>query len=163
MQDNSSHTSATLERGNSISAGDMSKLSNSDNLQNNPKKTFSFQPSKWIPGKSRQGSEILQNPVDQQSKDMQTQVGKGLAGERYVLSIMTADDGYNSGRKYYFQANSDAERREIIDILAARSKAARLSKEAKGKIERIREIVGDVIKSNPFQYFFAFLIAMVRL
>jgi hypothetical protein len=76
---------------------------------------------------------------------------------------MTDDNGYNSGHKYYFQAKTDADRREIVDVLTARSSSARASKEAKGRMQKIRERVSTLITSDPFQYCFAFLIAMVRL
>ncbi len=168
MQENSSHISASQSSANQIevaagsSTSDISNV-HIDNAQNNDNPPFSRKSSIRTSLKLRRKPEISQNPIDPQSRDVPNQVKKGLAGVRTAMLIMTDDKGYNSGRKYYFQANSDFQRREIVDILGARSKAARISKEAKGKLERIRERVGDIIKSDPFQYFFAFLIAMVRL
>ena len=149
-------TASQVEKGSSIA--DMSNL---ENHQSNSKPSLLHQPSMWIPCLSRNGLDSSKNLTALQSKQAPVVMPKLAAG--CVTVIMTDDKGYNSGRKYYFQAKCDADRREIVDILAAKTKTARLSKEAKGKIQRIRERVSVLTKSDMFQYFFAFLIAMVRL
>ncbi len=117
----------------------------------------------WVPRLSRKKSDIANKQSEIQPHDSNIHIGKGLSAARHVMFIRTDDNGYNSGRKYYLQTNTDANRREIVDSIAARSKAARIRKEAKGKLQRVRERVGALIKSNPFQYFFAVLIALVRI
>ncbi len=138
-------------------------ISNSENPQNNSKQTNSLQ-SQWMPRISLKRLDSIRNLSVPQSNDAQSHaIGKGLAAAGPVILIMTDDNGYNSGRKYYFQTKSDVDRREIVEVLAVRSKAARISKEAKGKMQRIRERVSAVTKSDSFQYFFALLIAMVTI
>jgi hypothetical protein len=138
-------------------------MSNLENPQNNSKPTNSQHSFQWKPSVSlkRLDSAIKSLSAPQSNDAHDPPIAKGLAAAGPVILIMTDDKGYNSGRKYYFQTKSDVDRREIVDNLAARSKAARTSKEAKGKLQKIRERVSDIIKSDPFQYFFAFLIAMV--
>ncbi len=154
-----SHSAATpVEKTSSVS--DMS-CHGLDNSPGSPNQSPLRQPSLWISRFSLRGSENSKSLSAPQFNDALAPLVRGLAAAGSVM-IMTDDNGYNSGRKYYFQTNNDADRRAIVDILAARSKAARASKEAKGKMQRVRERVGDLIKSDPFQYCFAFLIAMVR-
>ena len=79
----------------------------------------------------------------------------------YSISIATVANGYNSGRRYYIRANSDAERREIVSQLTTKSRIARKSREAKGRLERVRDRVRLLVTSTPFQYLFAILITGV--
>ena len=78
-----------------------------------------------------------------------------------TITIMTDHNGYNSGRKYYVQAPSDMERRDIVAKLTARSKVAKKEKEAKGRMQQAKENVARLTGSKPFQYFFAILIVFV--
>jgi hypothetical protein len=161
MQEGASSISASanpIEKGSSTL-----DLSNLENSQNKSKRSLTNQASSWMPRKNRKGLDSTKNLSAIQSNDgPPALIGKGLTAAVPVMLIMTDDHGYNSGRKYYFQAKSDADRREIVDTLSARSKAARTSKEAKGKVQKIRERVSAFTKSDIFQYFFAFLIAMVK-
>lgn len=77
------------------------------------------------------------------------------------LLIVTEEGGYNSGRKYYIQTNSDSERREIADLLTVKFKAAKKSQEIKSRHKRMKENILRITSSNPFQYFFAMLIFAV--
>jgi hypothetical protein len=77
------------------------------------------------------------------------------------LSISTEEGGYNSGRKYYIHVNTDEERREIVQLLTKKFKAAKKMKEAKGRLKRMKEKLHRITTSNPFQYFFAMLIMTV--
>ena len=79
------------------------------------------------------------------------------------LLIVTEEDGYNSGRKYYIQANSEFERRQIIDNLTSVYKAAKKSKEFLSRHKRMKENLLQITTSDPFQYFFAMLILAVSL
>jgi hypothetical protein len=165
MQDGSMHIPVSYSLSNKaerVSSTSQADKSTQENDQNNSNQSHSQQSSTWIARLSRKGSACSKNLSANQSNDAHAHNGKGLTATGSVM-IMTNDHGYNSGRKYYFQAKSDSDRREIVEILAARSKAARASKEAKGKLQRIRDRVSAFTKSDSFQYFFAFLIAMVRL
>ena len=86
----------------------------------------------------------------------EAQIAKG-----FTLILMTDECGYNSGRKYYIQTNSDADRREIIQVLGKKCKAAKQSKNAKSRLDSVKATVRRLTTSNPFQYFFAMLIVAV--
>jgi hypothetical protein len=75
--------------------------------------------------------------------------------------LVTEEEGYNSGRKYYIQANSDTERREIIEMLTKVFKAAKKAKELQSRYARVKEKLHRITSSNQFQYFFAMLILAV--
>jgi hypothetical protein len=55
-----------------------------------------------------------------------------------TVLIATVEKGYNSGRKYYLQAASEAQRREVVDALDGRVRAARKAREAKGRLRRLQ-------------------------
>jgi hypothetical protein len=157
MQEGSSMTPLPIQIEKSSSAADL------ENSQTKSNQSLKHQSSMWMPRMSKKMLNSSKNLSAPQLNDAQPPcIGKGLTAGPMML-IMTDENGYNSGRKYYFQTKSDAERREIMDALVTRSKLARTSKEAKGKLERIRERVSDFTKSDSFQYFFAFLIAMVTM
>ena len=84
-----------------------------------------------------------------------------VAVPKSCITITTEAVGYNSGRKYYLQACSEAERHEIVQGLMRKFKTARKSKETKGHIRRIQKHTLRITGSIPFQYFFASLIAAV--
>ncbi len=155
MQEGSSNPANQIEKGSS--SLDMGSFENSQN-NINTRVSQTHQATMRMPRITRKTSESSKSLSGIQSNDGPPgPLGKGLP----VMLIITDENGYNSGRKYYFQTKSDADRREIVEVLAARSKAARTSKEAKGRLQKIRERVSVVTKSDMFQYFFAFLITMV--
>ena len=84
-----------------------------------------------------------------------------LNSATYNLMIVTEEDGYNSGRKYCIQTDAEAERREIVELLTHKYKAAKKSKEAKSRFKKMRERIHRITTSDPFQYFFAMLIMVV--
>jgi hypothetical protein len=156
MQEGSSNPANQVEKGSS--SLDMGSFENSQN-NINTKVSQTHQATMRMPRITRKTLESSKTLSGIRSNDgPSAPLGKGLGP---VMLIITDENGYNSGRKYYFQTKSDADRREIVEVLAARSKAARTSKEAKGRLQKIRERVSVVTKSDMFQYFFAFLIIMV--
>ena len=78
------------------------------------------------------------------------------------LQISTVDDGYNSGRSYYFKAQSDELCQEIVSSLQIISKAARKRAQAWSWFRRAQSKVRRVNDSTPFQLGVAFLIITVR-
>ena len=100
--------------------------------------------------------------TDLESSDLAKESsGKGSIMAPNTITIVTDHNGYNSGRKYYIQAQSDGDRRKIIATLSIKSKAAKKEKEAKGRMQRAKEKVAKLTRSKPFQYFFAILIVLV--
>jgi hypothetical protein len=78
---------------------------------------------------------------------------------RFRAQIVTVNDGYNSGRKYYIKTDSEDTHKKIMEVLARKAKKARSIREAKTKFEKVRDKAAIIYASWPFQYFFAFLIA----
>lgn len=80
----------------------------------------------------------------------------------HALQISTVDDGYNSGRSYYFKAQSDELCQEIVSSLQIIAKAARKRAQAWSWFRRAQSKVRRVNDSTPFQLGVAFLIITVR-
>ena len=89
--------------------------------------------------------------------------GPAFATAANCFQIMTDQKGYNSGRKYCIQVDSEAERDEIITTLTPACKHAKKRMEARSRLQTIKVKLSRIIDSKPFQYFFAFLIVAVGL
>ncbi len=77
-----------------------------------------------------------------------------------ALQIQTVPDGYNSGRKYFLQAESEAERDQVASNLTRLVKSA--STELISTHERRKMLVKEIYNSNTVQAFAALLIILVR-
>jgi hypothetical protein len=82
---------------------------------------------------------------------------------QHALQVQTVEDGYNSGRTYYLQADSAAQCAEICDSLAACARRAREAAAAQSRLRRVQQAVCDAYESTPFQSAVAVLIIAVRL
>ena len=80
----------------------------------------------------------------------------------YAFQIRTKKDGYNAGRKYYLQANSDQELADVLSELRSLTKSAVERAEANSKWTQMQERVRLFYNSSLFQAFAAFLIIAVR-
>jgi hypothetical protein len=79
------------------------------------------------------------------------------------LMIETHPDGYNSGRTYYLQAESEILRNNIVKMLSESSALALDRAQAQSAFAQTQRRVERVYRSSPFQSFFAFLIVAVRI
>jgi hypothetical protein len=77
------------------------------------------------------------------------------------LMIETHQDGYNSGRTYYLQTNSDATCQQLIQKLNKSRKAARERAHAKTALAQTRQRVGKIYRSRTVQNCVAILIIAV--
>jgi hypothetical protein len=77
------------------------------------------------------------------------------------LMIETHPEGYNSGRTYYFQANSKASCQEIVRKLSQYCTAAHERAHTRTVFAQAQRQVDKVYRSPLFQGFFAFLIIAV--
>jgi hypothetical protein len=75
-----------------------------------------------------------------------------------AFQIRTVPSGYNCGRKYCLQAESDAQCEEMIKLLTKLSLAAQLRQEAKSPCQRSQDAMRRVFNSMPFQIYSATLI-----
>jgi hypothetical protein len=78
------------------------------------------------------------------------------------LMIETHPDGYNSGRIYYLQAESNAMCQKIIQKLKQYCAAARERAHARTAMAQAQQHVGKLYRSKIFQNIVAFLIIAVR-
>jgi hypothetical protein len=81
---------------------------------------------------------------------------------RNAVLINTIMDGYNSGRAYYLQAETEEVCRELAKTLAVMSKDAKKRAEAKTRFQKMQGKVLKFYESTPFQCLVAFLIVAVR-
>ena len=81
-----------------------------------------------------------------------------VASTLSAFQIRTVPLGYNCGRKYCLQANSDPQCEELIKLLDKLTIAARKRKEAKTALQRSQDAVRVVFESSPFQMSSAVLI-----
>jgi hypothetical protein len=77
------------------------------------------------------------------------------------LLVETHPDGYNSGRTYYLQAESEALCKDLIQKLASYSAVAHEKAQAQSTFALTQRRVDRVYRSSPFQIFFAVLIIAV--
>ncbi len=77
-----------------------------------------------------------------------------------VLQIQTTPEGYNSGRKYLLQTETEAERDKLVHDLKRRVKRA--SKEVISSFKRKQLYVKRIYNSNVVQSFAALLIFLVQ-
>ncbi len=76
------------------------------------------------------------------------------------IEIHTAPDGYNSGRKYILQVDSETELNQlVVDI---KRLANRASKKTTSAFQRRKMLVRRVYNSNAVQSIASLLIALVR-
>jgi hypothetical protein len=80
-----------------------------------------------------------------------------------AFQIRTKQDGYNSGRKYIVQADSDATLSSLTIVIPNFSKAAVLRADARPMWRRMQERVRALYSSSPFQGIASFLIMAVRI
>ena len=78
--------------------------------------------------------------------------------ERRLFEAKHAISSYNSGRKYYIKTDSEANYNKVMEMLTKKAKKARSIKEAKTRLQKVRDRAAVVYASSPFQYLFAFLI-----
>jgi hypothetical protein len=81
---------------------------------------------------------------------------------RNAVQINTIMDGYNSGRAYYLQAETEEDCRELATTLAVMSKDAKKRAEDKTRFQILQCKVLKFYDSTPFQCLVAFLIVAVR-
>ncbi len=81
-----------------------------------------------------------------------------VASTLSAFQIRTVHMGYNCGRKYCLQAESDPQCEELITLLDKLAVAARRRKESKTAFQRSREAVLAIYVSTPFQMCSALLI-----
>jgi hypothetical protein len=77
------------------------------------------------------------------------------------VMMETHPDGYNSGRTYYFKADSRASCQEIVRSLSQYCTAAQEKAHAQSVFAQAQRRVDKVYRSALFQGFFAFLIIAV--
>ena len=136
------------------SGSDKSPVVENGSITQQPKGALSrIKSVSLLPGKST----TTEPEAIESAKDS---TGKGSIIAPNTITIVTDQNGYNSGRKYYVEA-AEADRREIISTLLSRARVAKKEKEAKGRMQRAREKVARLTGSKPFQYFFAILIVFV--
>ena len=80
---------------------------------------------------------------------------------RNAVQINTILDGYNSGRAYYLQTNSEHECCELAATLLRMAKAAKKRAEDKTRFQILQGKVLKFYDSTPFQCVVAFLIVAV--
>ncbi len=85
---------------------------------------------------------------------------EGLSSDR-ILRIDTNPDGYNSGRTYYLQIDSDGEFSRLAINLTEYVKIAKKRLEAKTVLERSKKKVREVFHSSAFQCGASFCILAV--
>ena len=78
-----------------------------------------------------------------------------------VFQIRTIQDGFNSGRTYYFQTDSKENCEIISDDLRKYAVCAKKRAEKLSKFQKSQNIALAVYESTHFQAFSAFLIVMV--
>ena len=98
---------------------------------------------------------------DREDRSADRPAAAQVVAPTHCIAITTEEGGYNSGRKYYLKASSEAERREIVQRLTRKYRAVRKSVEAKGRLRQIQDRALRLTSSRPFQYFFATLIITV--
>jgi hypothetical protein len=86
---------------------------------------------------------------------------EGVPKTANTLSIATHPEGYNSGRKYYLQAESSDIRTQVIRELTHLSKAARKAAERKSKFQRSQAKVKRIFLSYPFHVLMSITILVV--
>lgn len=97
-----------------------------------------------------------------QVKEMEADKESDESMDENELMIETHSEGYNSGRKYYLQAESKASGQDIIKKLTQYSIAAYERAQAQSVFRRAQLRVLKVYRSNLFQRFVALLIISVR-
>ena len=78
--------------------------------------------------------------------------------ERRLFEAKHAISSYNSGRKYYIKTDSEANYNKVMEMLTKKAKKARSIKEAKTRLQKVRDRAAVVYASWPFQNLFAILI-----
>jgi hypothetical protein len=78
------------------------------------------------------------------------------------LMIETHPDGYNSGRTYYLQAESEALCKKLIKNFSTYATAAYERAQTQSTFALAQRRVDRVYRSGPFQFVFAVLITAVR-
>ncbi len=87
---------------------------------------------------------------------------EGGSNDGNEFMIVTNADGYNSGRTYYLQAESNAVRRDVEQHISHNSKMAIERANAKTAFAQVQQQVRKVYASAIFQNAVAFLILTVR-
>jgi hypothetical protein len=80
-----------------------------------------------------------------------------------LLQIKTAPEGFNSGRTYYIQSNSEMHRDEIVDDLTKIAKHSSARKIAASRFRASQLALKRVYDSSPAQIFVGLLILSVRM
>ena len=79
-----------------------------------------------------------------------------------AMMIETDPEGYNSGRTYYFQADTKQKCRELVMTISKRVKEVQQKAQTKGLFKKIRHRVRNIFESRIFQNVFALLIIGVN-
>ena len=109
----------------------------------------------FIPLREIVGIENLEQDSQKSSKILFEKV----VSVNNALQIQTIPDGYNSGRKYFLQAESETERNQLASKLKRLVKIA--STELVPPYERRKLLVKGIYNSNFVQGFAALLIILV--
>mmetsp|Transcript_52869 Transcript_52869/g.139184 ORF Transcript_52869/g.139184 Transcript_52869/m.139184 type:complete len:307 (+) Transcript_52869:92-1012(+) len=80
----------------------------------------------------------------------------------YTIHIATENDGYNSGRVYYLQAESNEINDRLLLAIQENSKAARKRKASRNIWQRAQRRLNEWFNSTPVQAFVIAVISLVR-
>jgi hypothetical protein len=111
----------------------------------------------YIPLSEIIGIENLQQDRNQKSSSVLFEKAVSVVN---ALQIQTAPEGYNSGRKYFLQTETESERDQLVHDLKRRVKRA--SKELISSFKRRQMYVKRIYNSNVVQSFAALLIFLVQ-
>ena len=80
-----------------------------------------------------------------------------------VMQIRTSETGFNAGRVYYVQTETQQMCSSIIEELRQYAAAARQKANGSSRFKESQRVARTVYESTPFQIFAGFLIIAVRL
>ncbi len=90
-------------------------------------------------------------------------------GDLFIVQIRTVENGYNSGRTYYFNTRAEDACNEWVQLLRTEADRAMLRKQAgPSLLRKLRYRLLRLYESNTFQYlvavliFFSFLVNIVQ-
>ena len=105
-----------------------------------------------------------ESPYHSKSLSLSHEASFKLLNHHFVRSIRldTSPEGFNSGRTYYLQANTDDELELLIQKLSASVKDAIKRFEARSLLERSQKRARAIYNSRAFQYTAATFVLVVR-
>ena len=109
-----------------------------------------------LPGED---ARILESNLVSSSTDNRDSAHANIETDLFILQIRTIENGYNSGRTYYFNARAEDACNEWLQLLRTEADRAVLRKQAGPNLFRwLRYRLRRFYNSGPFQYFVAVLI-----